>query len=72
MSGTWKGAFDFQGSTVPLTINMKIDGTKVTVTVEGLPTTPAEIHEGTLKSTKPGREYLIDKKDLAALLKSKR
>ena len=46
MSGTWKGAFDFQGSTVPLTFNLKIDGTKVTGTVEGLPTTPAEIHEG--------------------------
>ena len=52
ISGTWKGAFDFQGSTVPLTINLKIDGTKVTGTVvvtgtvEGLPTTPLEIHEG--------------------------
>jgi len=46
MSGTWKGAFDFQGSTVPVTINLKIDGAKVTGTVEGLPTTPAEIHEG--------------------------
>jgi riboflavin synthase alpha subunit len=48
VSGTWKGAFDFQGNTVPLTINLKIDGAKVTGTVEGLPTTPAEIHDGTL------------------------
>jgi hypothetical protein len=47
-SGTWKGAFDFQGNPVPLTINLKIDGTKVTGTVEGLPTTPAEIHDGAL------------------------
>ncbi len=47
-SGTWKGAFDFQGSEVPLTINLKIDGAKVTGTVEGLPTTPADIHDGTL------------------------
>jgi len=47
-SGTWKGAFDFQGNTVPLTINLKSDGAKVTGTVEGLPTTPAEIHDGTL------------------------
>ena len=47
-SGTWKGAFDFQGSSVPLTINLKIDGNTVTGTVEGLPSTPAEIHDGTL------------------------
>ncbi len=47
-SGTWKGAFDLQGSSVPLTITLKIDGTKVTGMVEGLPTTPAEIHDGAL------------------------
>jgi hypothetical protein len=47
-SGSYKGAFDFNGSSVPLTVNLKIDGTTVTGTVEGLPTTPAEIHEGTL------------------------
>lgn len=47
-SGTWKGAFDYQGSSVPLTINLKIDGSAVTGTVEGLPTTPAEIHDGAL------------------------
>jgi len=48
VSGTWKGAFDLHGSPVPLTITLKIDGTKVTGTVEGLPTTPAEIHDGAL------------------------
>ena len=47
-SGTWKGAFDFQGSSIPLTFHLAIDGAKVTGTVEGLPTTPAEIHDGTL------------------------
>ena len=47
-SGTWKGAFDFDGSPVPVTIKLKIDGTKVTGTVEGLPTTPTEIHDGAL------------------------
>lgn len=45
-SGTWKGAFDFNGSTVPLAINLKVAGTDVTGTVEGLPNTPADIHEG--------------------------
>jgi len=48
VSGTWKGAFDFQGTSVPLTINLKADGAALTGTVEGLPTTPAEIHEGTV------------------------
>ncbi len=48
VSGTWKGAFDFQGNSVPITINLKAEGDKVTGTVEGLPTTPAEIHEGTI------------------------
>jgi hypothetical protein len=57
VSGTWKGAFDFQGTSVPLTIHLNMDGTKVagmddmakvTGTVEGLETSPAEIHEGIL------------------------
>jgi hypothetical protein len=47
-SGTWKGAFDYQGSSIPLTINLRIAGNAVTGTVEGLPSTPAEIHDGTL------------------------
>ncbi len=48
VSGTWKGAFDFQGSSVPLTMHLKLDGAKVTGSVEGLPTTPTEIHDGAL------------------------
>ncbi len=48
VSGTWKGAFDFQGSSIPLTLHLKLDGAKVTGSVEGLPTTPAEIHDGAL------------------------
>jgi hypothetical protein len=47
-SGTWKGAFDYQGSSVPVTINLKIDGNTVTGTVESLPSTHSEIHDGTL------------------------
>jgi hypothetical protein len=46
VSGTWKGAFDFEGSNVPLTIHLTVGGAAVTGTVEGLPTTPAEIHDG--------------------------
>jgi len=46
VNGTWKGAFDFNGNSVPLALNLKVAGSEVTGTVEGLPTTPAEIHEG--------------------------
>jgi len=45
-SGTWKGAFDFQGSNIPLIFHFAIASGAVTGTVEGLPTTPAEIHDG--------------------------
>jgi hypothetical protein len=45
-SGTWKGTFDFNGTSVPLTFNLKIAGDGLTGTVEGLPTTPAELHDG--------------------------
>ena len=48
VSGNWKGAFDFQGNSVPLTFHLTAAGGTVTGTVEGLPTTPAEIHDGKL------------------------
>jgi riboflavin synthase alpha subunit len=46
VTGTWKGAFDFQGNSIALTLNLKSDGKTLTGTIEGLPTTPAEIHDG--------------------------
>ena len=46
VSGNWAGSFDFQGTTVNLTFHLVEDNGTVTGTVEGLPTTPAEIHEG--------------------------
>src|ERR1700682_210661 len=46
VSGTWKGSFDFNGNSVPTALNLKVAGTDVTGTVEGLPTTPVDIHEG--------------------------
>lgn len=45
-SGAYKGAFEFNGSSTPVTLNLKIAGTSVTGTVEGLPTSPAEIKDG--------------------------
>lgn len=48
ITGTWKGSFDFQGTSVPLTFHLTSAAGAVTGTVEGLPTTPAEIHEGKL------------------------
>ncbi len=50
VSGTWKGSFDFEGSNVALTFHLTIAGGAVTGTVEGLPTTPAEIHDGKVDS----------------------
>lgn len=46
VAGTWKGTFDFNGTTVPLTFNLKTSSDGLTGTVEGLPTTPAEVHDG--------------------------
>lgn len=45
-SGTWKGAFDFQGRTMPLTIHLTRVGAALTGAVEGLSTTPVDIHDG--------------------------
>jgi len=46
VSGNWKGSFDFQGTTVALTFHLTATADAVTGTIEGLPTTPAEIHDG--------------------------
>lgn len=46
VSGTWKGSFDFQGNSMPLVFNLKEDGNTLSGTIEGLPTSPAEIHDG--------------------------
>ena len=46
ISGAWKGSFDFNGESVPVTLNLKVADTAVTGTVEGLPTSPVDIHEG--------------------------
>lgn len=48
INGTWKGNFAFQGTSVPLTLHLTSAAGVVTGTVEGLPTTPAQIHEGKL------------------------
>jgi hypothetical protein len=45
-SGVWKGAFDFNGDSVPVTINLKTSADGVSGSIEGLPTTPAAIHDG--------------------------
>jgi hypothetical protein len=52
LTGTWKGAFDFQGKNVPLTFHLTEAGGAVTGNVEGLPTTPADIHEGRIEGDK--------------------
>jgi hypothetical protein len=46
LSGTWKGTFDFQGTGVPVTYHFAAAGPALTGTIEGLPTSPVEIHDG--------------------------
>ena len=46
LTGVWKGTFNFNDADVPTTLNLKVSGTDVTGTVEGLPTSPVDIHEG--------------------------
>lgn len=49
LSGTWKGSFEFQGNSMPTTLNLKASGDAVSGTVEGLPNSPADIHEGKIE-----------------------
>ena len=46
LSGIWKGTFDYQGASVPVVFHLTNAAGVVTGTVEGLPTTPADIHDG--------------------------
>jgi|GEM_PF-930174 len=46
MSGTWKGAFDFQGNSVPLVFHLKASAGLLSGTVEGLPGGASEVKEG--------------------------
>jgi hypothetical protein len=48
ITGTWKGSFASQGTNFSVTLHLTNAAGVVTGTVEGLPTTPAEIHEGKL------------------------
>ncbi|HEV2132922.1 MAG TPA: hypothetical protein VGR47_01540 [Terracidiphilus sp.] len=52
VSGTWKGSFEFGGDSYPLTLHLTAAGNTLTGTVEGLPTTPAEIHDGKISGNK--------------------
>lgn len=56
-TGTWKGSFDFQGTSVPLTFHLKVAEGAVTGTVEGLPSGVAEIKDG--KTTTDGITFSI-------------
>lgn len=45
-SGVWKGAFDFNGDSVPVTITLKTTSDGLSGSIEGLPSSPAAIHDG--------------------------
>ena len=46
VSGTWKGAFDVEDSNISLTFHFTVANGAVTGTLEGLPNSPVEIHDG--------------------------
>ena len=51
LSGVWKGSFNFNDHDVPTTLNLKVSGAAVTGTVEGLGTSPTDIHDGKVDGT---------------------
>ena len=46
VTGTWKGSFDYNGTAVPVTVDMKVEEGAVTGTVDGLPTPKTPIKDG--------------------------
>lgn len=52
LSGSWKGQFDFNGNAVPLTFDLKADGSALTGAVTGLPAGVAQIKEGKIDGAK--------------------
>jgi hypothetical protein len=49
VTGTWKGAFDYNGNSIALTFNLKSSGDTVTGTIDGLPSSAAKIEDGKLQ-----------------------
>ena len=49
VTGTWKGAFDYSGTSIALTFNLKSTGDTVTGTIDGLPSSSAKIEDGKLQ-----------------------
>lgn len=45
-AGKWQGDFNFKGDAVSLTFHLTVAGNAVTGTVDGLPSTPANVHDG--------------------------
>jgi hypothetical protein len=48
LDGDWKGAFDFDGNSVPVVLHLTAKGADVTGTIEGMPSSPSDIKEGKL------------------------
>lgn len=46
LTGAWKGAFDFNGDSIAVTIHLKAEDATITGSIEGLPTSPTDIQDG--------------------------
>jgi len=51
LTGSWKGQFDFNGTAVPQTLDLKANGEALTGSVTGLPAGVAEIKEGKIQGS---------------------
>jgi len=51
LTGSWKGQFDFNGTPVPLTFDLKANGEALTGSITGLPAGVSEIKEGKIQGS---------------------
>jgi hypothetical protein len=58
VTGVWKGSFDFNGNSMPVTFNLTSSGATLTGTVEGMGPAPVNIHDGEVDAD--GISFSID------------
>jgi len=75
VTGAWKGAFDVNGTSMPIVLNLKSAAAMVTGTAEGMGAAPIEIHDGKidgnvvtfwLNSEYQGQTYVLNYKGTVA------
>jgi hypothetical protein len=67
ISGAWGASFYVQGATIPATFDLKLDGTKVTGTVNSDYTGPGTIRDGSWAEGKLSLTLHFEKRDTIAV-----